>query len=222
MGYFAAACHGRVDRKLIKFGPPYFLVRPGVAIKIYPCAGVLHPALDAIIELAKEHDLQSTDVKRIRVNLGPDAALPLVYDRPRTALEGKFSLSFSAAVALIYRRAGLEQYKDATLLNQNVIAMMKRVELVRDPSLRSVGNLGCQAEIEVQLNNRRIYRKRATVARGHPKKPLTREEIQGKFYECAGERISRKRAKRFVEKLWSIEKVDPLAPWLELLRPARR
>ena len=222
MGYFAAACHGMVDRTLIKFGPPYFLVDPGVAMKIYPCAGVLHPALDAIIELAKEHDLHSTDVKRIRVSLGPDAALPLVYDRPRTALEGKFSLSFSAAVALVYRRAGLEQYKGATLRDQKIRAVMKRVELVRDARLQSVGNLGCQAEVEIQLNSRRTYRKYATVAKGHPKKPLTRDEIHEKFHQCAGEQIQENRAKRFVEKLWSIEKVDALAPWLGLLRPPRR
>ena len=182
----------------------------------------LHPALDAIIELAKEHDLRSTDVKRIRVSLGPDAALPLVYTSPRTALEGKFSLPFSAAVALVYRRAGLEQYKDATLLDPNITAVMKRVDLVRNPRLRSVGNLGCQAEVEIQLNNRRTYRKRATVAKGHPKKPLTREEIQEKFHQCAGEQIPKKRAKKFVEDLWSIEEVDVLAPWLKLLRPARR
>jgi 2-methylcitrate dehydratase len=125
-------------------------------------------------------------------------------------------------VALVYRRAGLEQYKDATLLNQNITAVMKRVELVQNPRLRSVGNLGCQAEIEIQLNNRRTYRKRATVAKGHPKKPLTREEIQEKFHECAGEQIPKKRAKKFVEDLLSIEKVDALAPWLKLLRPARR
>ena len=222
MGYFAAAGHGMVDRRLIEFGPPYFFVRPGIAIKIYPCAGVLHPALDAIIELAKEHDLRSTDVKRIRVSLRPDAALPLVYDRPRTALEGKFSLPFSAAVALIYRRAGLEQYKDATLLDSNIAAVMKRVDLVRDPRLHSVGNLGCRAEVEIQLNNRKTYRKRASISKGHPKKPLRREEIQEKFYECAGERIPRKRAKRFIENLWSIERVDALAPWLGFLRPPRR
>jgi 2-methylcitrate dehydratase PrpD len=222
MGYFAAACHGRVDRKLIKFGPPYFLVRPGVAIKIYPCAGVLHPALDAIIDLAKEHDLRSSDVKGIRVSLGPDAALPLVYANPRTALEGKFSLPFSAAVALVYRRAGLDQYKDATLLDPKITAIMKRVDLVQDSRFQSVGNLGCQAEVKILLNNGRTYRKRATVAKGHPKKPLTREEIQEKFYQCAGGRVPKKRAKMFVENLWSIEKVDALAPWLKLLRPVRR
>ena len=222
MGYFAAACHGMVERKLIKFGPPYFLVNPGIAIKIYPCAGVLHPALDAIIELAKEYDLQPTDIKRIRVSLGPDAALPLVYPRPRTALEGKFSLPFSAAVALVHRRAGLEQYKDANLLDQIITAVMKRVCLVQNPRLRSVGNLGCQAEVEIQLNSGKTYRKLAAVGKGHPKKPLTREEIQEKFYECAGERIPKKRAKRFVEKLWSIERVDALGPWLGSLRFPRR
>ena len=222
MGYFAAACHGKVDRKLIKLGAPYFLVSPGVAIKIYPCAGVLHPALDAIIDLAKEHDLLWTDVERIRVSLGPDAALPLVYTSPRTALEGRFSLPFSAAVALIYRRAGLDQYREAALLDPKVTAVMKRVALVRDPSLQSVGNLGCQAQVEIALTNGKTHRKRAVLAKGHPKKPLTREEILEKFYQCAGERIPKKRATKFIENLWTIEKVDRLAPWLGLLRLRRR
>ena len=221
MGYFAAACHGRVDRKLIKFGPPFFLVRPGVAIKIYPCAGVLHPALDAIIELAKQHDLRSDNVKKIRVSLGPDAALPLVYNRPRTALEGKFSLPFSAAVALVYRRAGLNEYTDANVLDSKIAALMKRVLLVRDQRLRSLGNLGCRADVEIELNNGRTYRKRASVAKGHPKKPLTREELEEKFHQCAGESISPRAARKFIEDLWSIEKLDTLASWLRLLRPVR-
>jgi 2-methylcitrate dehydratase len=125
-------------------------------------------------------------------------------------------------VALIYRRAGLEQYKDANLTDLNIEALMKRVDLVRDPKLQSVGNLGCQAEVEIQLNSRKTYRKRATLAKGHPKKPLTRQEIQEKFYQCAGERIPKQRTKKFVENIWSIEKVDVLAPWLKLLRPGRR
>ncbi|HEX6435813.1 MAG TPA: hypothetical protein VF182_01700, partial [Candidatus Binatia bacterium] len=102
--------------------------------------------------------------------------------------------------------------------DQIITAVMKRVCLVQNPRLRSVGNLGCQAEVEIQLNSGKTYRKLAAVGKGHPKKPLTREEIQEKFYECAGERIPKKRAKRFVEKLWSIERVDALGPWLRSLR----
>lgn len=222
MGYFSAACYGTVERKLIKLGAPYFLVRPGVAIKVYPCAGVLHPALDSIINLAKQHDLQPNKVKSIRIGLGPDAALPLVYNRPKNELEGKFSLPFSAAVALVHRRAGLREYTDANIKHPKITALMKRVLLVRDSRLQSAGNLGCPAEVEIELENGRTYRKRATVAKGHPKSPLTREELEEKFYRCAGESLASAAARKFIEDLWCIEKIDTLAPWLRLLRPGRR
>jgi 2-methylcitrate dehydratase PrpD len=222
MGYFSAACYGMVDRKLIKLGPPYFLVRPGVAIKFYPCAGVLHPALDSIINLAKQHDLQPDKVKSIRVSLGPDTALPLVYNQPKNGLEGKFSLPFSAAVALIFRRAGLSEYTDANIKHPKVTALMKRAFVVRDQSLQSAGNLGSRAEVEIELDNRRTYREQATIAKGHPKKPLTRQELEEKFHQCAGDSIPLRTARKFIEDLWCIEKIDALARWLGLLRPVRR
>jgi 2-methylcitrate dehydratase PrpD len=222
MGYFSAACYGMVDRKLIKLGPPYFLVHPGVAIKFYPCAGVLHPALDSIINLAKKHDLQPDKVRSIRVSLGPDAALPLVYNQPKNGLEGKFSLPFSAAVALMYRRAGLGEYTDRNIKHPEITALMKRVFLVREPRLRSAGDLGCHAEVEIELDNRRTYREQAMVAKGHPKKPLTRQELEEKFHQCAGDSIPLRAARKFIEDLWYIERIDTLAPWLRLLRPVPR
>ena len=222
MGYFRAACYGMVQRKLIKLGPPYFLVRPGVAIKFYPCAGVLHPALDSIINLAKHHDLQPDNVKSIRVTLGPDAALPLVYNQPKSALEGKFSLPFSAALALVYRRAGLSEYTNANIKHPKVTALMKRVHLVRDRRLQSAGNLGCRAEVAIELDNGRTYREQPKMAKGHPDKPLTRAELEEKFYQCAGDSVSSAAAKRFIDNLWSIEKIETLTPWLGLLRPVRR
>ena len=222
MGYFSAACNNTVDRELIKLARPFFLIDPGIAVKMYPCAAVLHPALDAIIDLATQYDLRPNQVKTMRVSLGADAALPLVYDRPKTGLEGKFSLPFSAAVALVHRRAGLSEYTDAQVLDPKVTALMKRVELVRDPRLKSVGNLGSPAEVEIKTNDGRTYGRRANMAKGHPKKPLAREELEEKFRQCAGERISIRAANRFIECLWSIEKVDSLAPWLRLLSAGRR
>jgi hypothetical protein len=60
------------------------------------------------------------------------------------------------------------------------------------------------------------------VAKGHPKAPLTREELEEKFYRCAGESLPSGAARKFIEDLWCIEKIDTLAPWLRLLRPGRR
>jgi 2-methylcitrate dehydratase PrpD len=166
--------------------------------------------------------LQPDKVKSIRVSLGSNAVLPLVYDQPKSGLEGKFSLPFSAAVALIFRRAGLSEYTDRNIKHPKVTRLMKRVFLLRDRRLQSAGNLGCRAEVQIELENGRTYRKGATVAKGHPDKPLTRQELEEKFQQCAGDSIPLRAARKFIEDLWSIEKIDALARWLRLLRPIRR
>jgi len=217
MGYLSAACSGKIDRRLIKLGKPHFFSDPGVAIKIYPCAAVMHPALDALIVLAKTHRIQPIEVKRIRVALGPDAALPLVYEKPRSGLEGKFSLPFSAAVAVIHRKAGPGEYTDEQVRNPKVTALMKSVELVRILRLKSKGNLGAQAEVEILLHNGHCYHRRATMAKGHPKKPLSRFELEEKFRQCAEGLIPSGKAQDFVAALWSIEKVSALVPWVRSL-----
>jgi 2-methylcitrate dehydratase PrpD len=221
MGYFSAACYGRVDRTLIEPGRPFFFLRPGIGIKLYPCAGVMHPALDAIIETVERHDIQPAQVQSVRVRLGPDAALPLVYERPRSGLEAKFSLPFSAAAAILYRKAGLAQYSDEQARNPALIAIMQRVKLERVPKLRSLGNSGARAEIEIATVDGRSFRRRAARAKGHPKTPLSRADLTAKFRECARGSIPAARADEWLAALWRIEKVPSVRPLLRLLRPAR-
>ena len=51
MGFFHAACGNRYDRERLRFGSPWFLRTPGIVIKRYPCAGVMHPMLDTLLAL---------------------------------------------------------------------------------------------------------------------------------------------------------------------------
>ncbi|MGE5819957.1 MAG: MmgE/PrpD family protein [Deltaproteobacteria bacterium] len=221
MGYFSAACYGEVNRKLIKLGNPFFFSDPGIAIKFYPCAAVMHPALDGLIELVQRHALQPRQVKHVRIRLGYDAALPLVYDRPRTGLEGKFSLPFSAALAIIHRGATLLDYTDDQVQNPQIREMMKCVKLVRTGKLKSIGNLGTPAEIELTTRDGRRYRHSALVAKGHPKKPLSQAELNAKFYQCARGRLSRGRVEAFIEASRHIQTIRSIGAVLRLLCPRR-
>jgi 2-methylcitrate dehydratase PrpD len=222
MGYFRAACYGEVNRNLIKLGNPFFFSEPGIAIKCYPCAVVMHPALDALIQLVRDQNLQPPQVKTVRIRLAYDAALPLVYDRPRTGLEGKFSLPFSAALAIVHRRATLLDYTDDQAQNPQIKEMMRRVRWTRVRELKSYGNLGVQAEIELTTWNGRRYRHSAMVAKGHPQRPLSRAEMDDKFYHCAKGRLSRSRAQAFVKALRRIEMIRSIGVLLRLLGPLAR
>jgi 2-methylcitrate dehydratase PrpD len=179
----------------------------------------MHPALDALIELVQAHDIQPADVAEVRVKLGPDAALPLVYDRPRNGLEAKFSVPFSAAAAIVFRAAGLQQYTDEQARNPLLSSVMKRVRLERVPGLRSIGTLGAQAEVDLVVRDGRRYRSKATLARGHPKRRLSRTELTDKFHQCAAGQVPAPSARRFVAEIWRIENVSSISRLIKLLRP---
>jgi len=142
MGFFSAACGGRYDRELLRFGSPWFLRTPGVAIKRYSCAGVMHPMLDALLPLIERHQVRPAAVDRLRIRMHPDAVRPLVYERPETGLQGKFSLHYTAAAALLDRRITPAHYTDGRVRDPAIRALMPRVELVPDPGLNPPGGQG--------------------------------------------------------------------------------
>lgn len=217
MGFFAAACRGRVDRKALKFGRPFFFAKPGIAIKLYPCAGVLHPALDLLRELRDRHAIGAQDVERIRVSLDADAARPLVYDNPKDSLEAKFSLNFALAVALVDGDAGLKQFSAGRLGDGKIQKLMSRVELTSLPAAR--GKNGIATEIAIRLRSGRVHRGRAFIARGHPKLAPSRAQIEEKFRQCAAGVLPVRQAEAFLKTFWSLERSPSIAAWL---RPLRR
>lgn len=216
MGFFSVACRNRYDRDLLRFGSPWFLREPGVAIKRYPCAGVMHPALDALLALLRRHPVQPEAVSRLRIHLSPEAALPLVHDQPERGLQGKFSLPFTAAAALIDRCVTPGQYLDAGVRDPRVRALMARVELVRDGELHPPGVEGAVAGVELVLTDGLRYHEAAT---GGPVHRPGRSALEEKFHECAAHAgVGREGSlRKFVERLWSLENVDSLASWVRYL-----
>lgn len=218
MGFFAAACRGRVDRGLLKFGRPLFFAKPGIAIKLYPCAGVLHPALDLVRELRARHAIAAKEVEQIYVSLDRDAARPLVYKDPKDSLEAKFSLNFAVAVALVDGDAGLKQFSPARLDDREVQRLMHRVQLVTQPHAKENAKDVIATRIEIRMRGGKVYLGEASIARGHPKLAPSRAEIEEKFCQCAARVIPARQAEAFLKGFWNLEHVPSIAAWLRSLR----
>ena len=222
MGFFTAACRGRIDSNLMRFGKPFFFIEPGVAIKLYPCAGVLHPALDIMLELRATRSIDPTKIYRIRVTLDAEAALPLVYEHPQDSLQAKFSLNFAMAVALVDGKAGLSQFSAERFGDPKVAGLMKRVELARLPIRRRKHEPGIATEIEITMMNGAVHRGQASIARGHPSIPPSRAEIEEKLRQCADGILPPRQITNLLRSCWSLERVPSISAWLRALRPARR
>jgi 2-methylcitrate dehydratase PrpD len=222
MGFFRALCRGQFDAALLRFGKPFFFAKPGIAIKLYPCAGVLHPALDLVLGLRKRYAITAKQIDRIRVKLAVNAAAPLVYDAPVNALQAKFSLQFAVAIAMLDGAAGLRQFTAARLRDRNAQHLMKRIELVRRPVRRNKSEIAIDTEVEILLTAGAVYHSRGAVARGHPSLGEPRAEVEEKFRQCARGILPEHRVADFLNKFWNLEYAPSLRLWLGSLQPARR
>jgi 2-methylcitrate dehydratase PrpD len=222
MGFFSAMCRSRVDVGLLRFGKPLFFSRPGVAVKLYPCAGVLHPALDVTLELRERYSIEPQSIDRIRVALDAEAALPLVYRIPKDSLQAKFSLHFAVAAAMVDGAAGLRQFADARVRDSRIRNLMGRVELVRRPALTRTHKLGIDTEVEIALKRGPVHRGRAAIARGHPSRPTSRGDIEEKFRQCAAGILPPGEVAKFLKNFSALERIPSIAAWLEPLRRAGR
>ena len=221
-GFFSAMAGGFDESKINgRLGSPYFMKEPGVSIKPYPSGSLSHPAQDLILDLVRQHDLGTADIDRIDVGTNSNVPNALIYPTPKTALEGKFSIPFCMAIAVLERKAGIAQFQDRKVRDKKVIELMKRVTLSVDDELEKLGYDQVRSRIRVTLKNGQVIEGRYDVARGHPEKPLSWAEIGEKFRDCAALVLPKTKADHAIDLVARIEKLRSLQPLLRALSGTR-
>lgn len=213
-GFFNAMAGGYEDSKIRGcLGSPYFMKQPGISIKPYPSGSLSHPAQDLILDLVKEHDVKAENIERIEVGTNSNVPNALIYPMPKTALEGKFSIPFCMAIAVLERKAGIAQFQDRKVRGKKVVELMKRVTLYVDEELERLGYDQVRSRVRVKLKDGRVLEGRYDVARGHPAKPMSWAELTEKFRDCAGLVLPRKNIDetiRLVEQFQDLKSLRPL------------
>ncbi|GIX48559.1 MAG: hypothetical protein KatS3mg131_2770 [Candidatus Tectimicrobiota bacterium] len=199
------------EQALASLGQPWALVDPGVSVKKYPCCFATHSALDATLDLVRQHDLSAEAVQAVTVYAPPGTASILIHPRPRTGLEGKFSMPYCIAAALLDRRLTLATFTDAMVQRPAVQALLQGVQLVEDPEVRGFG-----AQVTLTLKDGRTLTQRLDAPRGDPRTPLSQEELEAKFLDCATQVLPQARAQEALTLLWRLEE-SKLADLAQLL-----
>jgi len=186
-------------------GTRWEILDTGITVKLYPsCAGT-HPTLDALLGLKRREHFGADDVEAIEVGVDPIVPTILIYDRPSTGLEGKFSMPFCAAAAIVRGCVGIDTFEAATLHDPAVAALQARVTMRIDPSLDATAPPLTQSRVSVRLRDGRTLTASANGARGYPEQPASAEELATKFLSCASRVLPEPRARQTLAALRAIE-----------------
>jgi 2-methylcitrate dehydratase PrpD len=167
-------------------GAPHELIDPGIGVKRFPCCASTHQALDATLDLIEMHRIKPDAVAAVECAVHYLAPHQLIYDRAETGLQGKFSMPYCVAVALLDRSVGFAQFADERVSRPDVQALMPRVRMVIHPEQTTRDCLPRRfSEVTMTMTDGRRLSRRVQRAKGQPHNPLTDDELRGKFWDCA-------------------------------------
>src|ERR1700730_8834837 len=102
--------------------------------KPYPCGIVLHPVIDACLDLRRRFALAAPDIASVTVTGHP--LLLARADRPvNNARDAKISIHHSVAVVFLFGAAGLPEYSETAAIDPAVVALRERVQAQADPAV---------------------------------------------------------------------------------------
>jgi 2-methylcitrate dehydratase PrpD len=160
------------------------------SVKPYACCRYMQAPIDGLVDLATKHDIHPEKVARVEVAV-LEAGWPLVCEprarkyAPVTAVDAQFSMPFGAAVALSYRKAGLEQFSTDNFRSPLIRSLMGKVVMTKDIRIEKNFPAEWPARVIVQLNDGTEYESCIRHPKGDPENPLSREELSAKFRSLA-------------------------------------
>jgi 2-methylcitrate dehydratase PrpD len=170
--------------------------------KPFACGIVIHPIIDACIQLRNEHGLKAENIESIEAKVHPLVLELTGKKTPQVGLEGKFSVYHSAAVAIIHGAAGEAAYTDQAVRDSRVTSLRDRVGAVVDKGMHED-----QTRVAIRLKNGKTVEKFVEHAIGSLARPMSDADLEAKFRGLAKGILSDSECERLMALCWDIGKL---------------
>ena len=197
-------------------GKRWYILSPGVKFKPYPCCGSVMACADAILELRRKHHILPGDVAEIECRVSPlmiETGSSIHF--PTTGQEGRFSVEYDMAIAILDGELSLKQYTDAKVNSPEAQELMKKVKITFPEGI----GMGMEEpqEVVVKLRNGGQVACRVEKHKGTAENPLTDEELFSKFKDCASLALNPKDVDEALNRLWDLGEMKDISRLMELL-----
>ncbi|WP_336660818.1 MmgE/PrpD family protein [Leucobacter sp. USHLN153] len=155
---------------------------PGaLAIKLFPCCYAMQRPIGVMRSLADQLDGRS--IHSIAVSTPRGTVQPLIHSQPHTGLEGKFSLEYSLAGALLDGFPDFQTFSDEAVRRPAAQELIAKVDSRFDDT--DVDNLlAGECRLEVITADGTTVTGSLDFPPGSPQRPPTPEEMAAKLSAC--------------------------------------
>lgn len=166
---------------LDRLGNPWEALQPGFNFTRWPCCYCNHRPIGGLQNLLDAHSIKSDEIECVRIGFPPGSDKPLIYDDPKTELEGKFRIQYAIAATLLDGRPGFDRFTDVAVNRPAACAMMKKVERYRVPDDKVYSGTVGYTDVEI-TTGRGAFSQRVDKGPGSPAWPMSMATMRTNFW----------------------------------------
>jgi 2-methylcitrate dehydratase PrpD len=161
-------------------------------------------------------------IERVDVGTTEFVARRIIYRIPETELQGKFSMPYVIARAVIDGALTPDTFLDEAIRDSAVLALAEKVHMEVDPEFKASARTGQPCKMTIHLKDGRSLFRRVDYPKGTPESPFGPGEFRGKFTSCAHRVLTEQATDELAKLLDNLESVENIASVGELLMGAPR
>ncbi len=207
-----------IERVFSNWGTPWNVTNPGPSVKVYPCCGSTHGAIECTLAIRSQGSPNPKEVRTIEILTDPKRLPHTDNVNPTSGLSAKFSVQYVVARALLDGRVGLSDFENSAFDEPLVRELMAKVMLgihadMQDPEIDTYG-----AEVTITMNDGQKFTHRSNdiVLRG-PSRPMDKTELFTKFKDCTQRMLPSETYLQLYEKLCNFETLSSMRSITDLL-----
>jgi 2-methylcitrate dehydratase PrpD len=171
-------------------------------IKKFPTGAPMQEAVEAMIRLIQQHEINAADVSRVVVRL-PERGAQTVNNRHMPDVNVQYIMS---VVLLDGKMSFAAAHDYARMQDKRVLDLRARVQLIADEAMtRSPHRY--QASVEVTLTDGQRFEEKVIDVRGRPQNPMTAAEVEDKAQELMTPVLGSERVGRLFQEIRNLESV---------------
>jgi len=197
-------------------GKTWHIISPGISFKPYPCCRSTHSSIDASLYLRNAPGFDASQVVKIICKTSPQHLKLARFHRPKSAYEGKFSMPYCIAAALLSGKVLLEDFAEEKVSDPEAQALLSKVEFLH-PGEYHEDPMSLAQEVVLKLSNGAEYACRVDTPKGDPQNPMTEDELSMKFKDCARMSLPQIEIEKVLEMLGKLESLDNISELMKTI-----
>ena len=197
-----------------QLGSPFAVISPGIWLKAYPSCGGTHATIDGALQLRRKYSFQTDEVVEVECTTSKLTPKVLLHHRPKTGLEGRFSLEYCVSAALI---DGELTFTDERVLAPEIQNFIPKVKYSHPVEIADKGFNDLPRTVTIRLRNGEVLSSKVSIPRGMPGNPLSKEELQSKFNLCAQVVLPAQERAEVIRVVTNLEHLADISSLMDLL-----